>query len=313
MTVEENADAEARLMRLRWPDGVACPECGSSRVSRRPRRAVRGWRCRSCRRDFSVTSGTALHASKLGLADWEAAAHAPDDSTAGVSALLGVSAVSARRISRILRSAGAPPGERRLARLVAARPPARQSPAVTGDPDPLAACSETHRRILAALRARLRGASAALTARDADISVSHARRCLRQLESDGLVQCRHTRIPWGYRHRTVRLWELRLTDKTLDALTRLAWRPAPTGCPDRVPPEHWRLFWSGASAADLHLPDDALQVADTMIGGPDPRARDWALSCLPVDALRELRTMRGYDTGETADLLDATIQARSHA
>ena len=124
---------------------------------------------------------------------------------------------------------------------------------------------------------------------------------------------RPARIPWGYRHRSVRLRELRLTGKTLDALTRLAWRPASTGCPDRVPPEHWRQFWTGASAADLHLPDDALQVADTMIGGPDPRARDWALSCLPVDALRELRTMRGHDTGETADLLDATIQARSHA
>ena len=50
-----------------------------------------------------------------------------------------------------------------------------------------------------------------------------------------------------------------------------------------------------------------------MIGGPDPRARDWALSCLPVDALRELRTMRGYDSGETTDLLDAAIEGRSRA
>ena len=46
-----------------------------------------------------------------------------------------------------------------------------------------------------------------------------------------------------------------------------------------------------------------------MIGGPDPRARDWALSCLPVDALRELQTMRGYDSGETTDLLDAYRRA----
>ena len=313
MMVEENADTEAKLMRLRWPNGVACPGCGSTLVLRRPRRAVCGWRCRRCRRDFSVTSGTALHASKLGLADWEAAAHAPDDSTAGVSALLGVSAVTARRISRILRSAGAPPGERRLANLLAARPPAQQSSALLGDPDPLAASPETHRRILAALRVRLGGASAALTARDADISVSHARRCLRQLESEDFVQCRHARIPWGYRHRTVRLWELKLTDTTMDALTRLPWRPASSECPDRIPPEHWRLFWSGASAADLRLPDDALQVADTMIGGPDPRARDWALSCLPVDALRELRTMRGYASGETTDLLDAAIEGRSRA
>ena len=111
----------------------------------------------------------------------------------------------------------------------------------------------------------------------------------------------------------MRLWELKLTDTTMDALPRLPWRPASSECPDRIPPEHWRLFWSGASAADLRLPDDALQVADTMIGGPDPRARDWALSCLPVDALRELRTMRGYDSGETTDLLDAAIEGRSRA
>ncbi len=109
------------------------------------------------------------------------------------------------------------------------------------------------------------------------------------------------------------LWELRLTSQTFDALAQLPWSPAPAECPDQVPPEHWRLFWSGTSAADLRLPDDALQVADTMIGGPDPRARNWALTCLPVDALRELRSMRGYDSGETAELLDNIIGVRSRA
>lgn len=300
------------MVTLRWPDGVACTSCGSTEVTRTKGRAVPGWRCRRCRRYFTVTSGTALHASKLPLADWEAAAYAADDSSAGVAAILGVSAVTARRVSRALRSVDAPPGEGRLAGLLAAPSASPQAPAPPDRADPLAGSPEAHRRILAVLRARFRGATAVLAARDSGLSANYTRRCLRRLEGEGFVRCQNVRLPWGYRHRAVRLWELTLSEQTLDALPRLPRLPAPRECPSRVPPEHWRLFWSSTSAADLRLPQDALQVADTLIGGPDFRARAWALSCLPVETLKQLRTMRGYDTGTLSEVLDSTIHERSY-
>lgn len=54
-----------------------------------------------------------------------------------------------------------------------------------------------------------------------------------------------------------------------------------------------------------------LTAAETMIGGPDAVARNWALAHLPLSALRRLRTMRGYETGDNARALDSMIQART--
>ncbi len=307
------------MVLLRWPEGVVCPNCGSAEVvERKQRRRLRMWRC-VCGRDFTVTTGTALHSSKLGLSAWETAARASDDSPSGMAALLGVSAATARRVSGILRSVAVAPGDRRLAALLAA--PRRSHGRRTSKPtgvrelitrrDPLAGSPESHRRILAAVRARHNGATAALVAEDAEVSVSHARRCLRQLRDKGFVRCKEVNISWGYRHSMVRLWELKLTTRTLDALPRLPWRPVSDPPHGGVPPEYWWLFWSGTSAADLRLPEDSLQIADALIGGPSFRARRWALSHLPVETLQELRTMRGYDTGVLADALDSAICERS--
>ena len=309
------------MVLLRWPEGVVCVGCGSAEVVERKRRSRRMWRCGGCGRDFTVTTGTALHSSKLPLAAWYAAARSSDDSPSGVAALLEVSAVTARRVSQTLRSVAVAPGDRRLAALLKAprRSHGRRTPKPTGAMelitrrDPLAGSPESHRRILAALRARHNGATAALVAEDAEVSVSHARRCLRLLRDKGFVRCKDVNIPWGYRHSMVRLWELKLTTRTLDALPRLPWRPVSDPPHGGVPPEYWWLFWSGTSAADLRLPEDSLQIADALIGGPSFRARRWALAHLPVEALQELRTMRGYDTGELADALDSAVCERSRA
>ena len=65
------AEAERTFIRLRWADGdgnAYCPHCGCAIVysCRRPNGAPR-WRCKACRKDFSVTSGTLFHAHKLPL------------------------------------------------------------------------------------------------------------------------------------------------------------------------------------------------------------------------------------------------------
>jgi hypothetical protein len=65
-------DCATLLSRLRWPDGFRCP-CGCARFGRiltRPR----VWRCNACRRQRSVTAGTALHRSHLTIRAWMLAA-----------------------------------------------------------------------------------------------------------------------------------------------------------------------------------------------------------------------------------------------
>ena len=62
--------AEEWFIAQRWPDGVACPFCGSKEVSARPSRKPQPFRCRSCRKDFSVKTGTVFHSSKIPLSKW---------------------------------------------------------------------------------------------------------------------------------------------------------------------------------------------------------------------------------------------------
>ena len=57
---------------LRWPNGTVCPFCGSHVIYQLHLSSVqrRRYKCRTCRRQFSVTKGTILEGSKLPLADW---------------------------------------------------------------------------------------------------------------------------------------------------------------------------------------------------------------------------------------------------
>ena len=64
-------EAERVFIRLRWSDNngdAYCPHCGCPTVymARRPNGAPR-WRCKACRKDFSVTSGTLFAFHKLPL------------------------------------------------------------------------------------------------------------------------------------------------------------------------------------------------------------------------------------------------------
>ena len=65
--------AEAWFVEQRWPDGVHCPACGSADVQQRPTRKPQPYRCRACRYDFSVKTGTMMHASKIGCQKWAVA------------------------------------------------------------------------------------------------------------------------------------------------------------------------------------------------------------------------------------------------
>lgn len=57
------------LVHLRWEDGtVKCPFCNHDQTWYLEKH--RSWKCKSCRRNFSVRKGTALESSKVSIGDW---------------------------------------------------------------------------------------------------------------------------------------------------------------------------------------------------------------------------------------------------
>lgn len=75
--------------RLRFPDGLACPWCGACEpTSRFVRHRSRPglYSCGTCRKQFSLTSGTAMHRTKLPLGQWLRAIWLIVSSSKGISA-----------------------------------------------------------------------------------------------------------------------------------------------------------------------------------------------------------------------------------
>jgi transposase-like protein len=111
--------ARATLERLRWPDGVpTCPrsDCGVKGDSYQMRSAVGSstrkglWRCRACKRQFSVTVGTIFEDSHIPLGKWLTAIHLLCASKKGMSAhqlhrMLGVTYKSAWFLAHRIRYA----------------------------------------------------------------------------------------------------------------------------------------------------------------------------------------------------------------
>jgi transposase-like protein len=56
------------VAKLRWPNGPICPKCGSTEHSYLKTRRI--WKCKSCKRQFSVKVGTIFEDSPLPLTKW---------------------------------------------------------------------------------------------------------------------------------------------------------------------------------------------------------------------------------------------------
>lgn len=90
--LDEDA-AREYLERLRWPNGAVCPHCGAigayklqpKASSKRPvRKGV--WKCRGCRKQFTVRIGTIFEDSHIPLYQWLSAIQFLCSSKKGISA-----------------------------------------------------------------------------------------------------------------------------------------------------------------------------------------------------------------------------------
>ena len=74
---------------IRWPDGVdACPRCGTiGQVAPVASGKPMPWRCGSCRKYFSVRTGTVMESSRLPLRKWVIALYLCSTNLKGVSSM----------------------------------------------------------------------------------------------------------------------------------------------------------------------------------------------------------------------------------
>jgi transposase-like protein len=108
--------AREHLEALRWPDGPVCPHCGvvDNAVALNGKSTRPGvYKCRDCRKPFSVTVGTVFERSKIPLHKWLAANHMLVSGKKGTSAhqvhrTLGVTYKTAWFMMHRLREAMAP-------------------------------------------------------------------------------------------------------------------------------------------------------------------------------------------------------------
>lgn len=94
LTFEERqaifADAERARVYLedvRWPDGATCPQCRAEGAYKLTGASTRKglWKCRKCRRQFTVTVGTIFQGSHIPLNKWLYAIHLMCESKKGIS------------------------------------------------------------------------------------------------------------------------------------------------------------------------------------------------------------------------------------
>lgn len=107
--------AREHLEALRWANGRFCPHCGEadeSRLTLLGGKSTRPgvYKCKSCRKPFSVTVGTVFERSKIPLSKWVLATHLLTSSKKGMSAhqlhrMLGVTYKTAWFMAHRIREA----------------------------------------------------------------------------------------------------------------------------------------------------------------------------------------------------------------
>ena len=82
-----DATAEAWFVAQRWPNGIACPQCGGMDISTTANHPTMPYHCPDCRKFFSVKSGTVMHSSKIGYRKWALAIYILTTGIKGTSSM----------------------------------------------------------------------------------------------------------------------------------------------------------------------------------------------------------------------------------
>ena len=105
----DNATAEAWFTDTRWPNGPLCPYCQAERVQSGAVHKIMPYRCRDCRKRFSVRTGTVMAASNLGFQTWIIAIYLLTTSLKGTSSMklhrdLGITQKTAWHLAHRIRA-----------------------------------------------------------------------------------------------------------------------------------------------------------------------------------------------------------------
>ena len=73
------------LTGILWPNGPICPYCGRMRIS--PRKTPNYYRCKDCRKDFTIRVGTIFHRSHIKITLWLFAMYLIVTARKGISSL----------------------------------------------------------------------------------------------------------------------------------------------------------------------------------------------------------------------------------
>ena len=79
--------ARAWFEDIRWPDGRACPRCGSTVTSPVENAKPMPYWCGDCRKYFSVKMGTVMESSKIGYREWAVAIYQVTTNLKGISSM----------------------------------------------------------------------------------------------------------------------------------------------------------------------------------------------------------------------------------
>ena len=83
----DDKTAEQWFESQRWPDGIACPKCGSIDINDGANHPTMPYHCRDCRKFFSVKTGMVMHGSKIGYRKWAIAIYILTTNIKGTSSM----------------------------------------------------------------------------------------------------------------------------------------------------------------------------------------------------------------------------------
>ena len=83
----DDATAEKWFVEKRWPDGIRCTKCDCDNIQEKSSHPHMPYRCRGCRKFFSVKTDTVMHSSPLGFQVWAIAIYLLSTRPKGISSV----------------------------------------------------------------------------------------------------------------------------------------------------------------------------------------------------------------------------------